>query len=396
MRVPIHIRATFTTFTKFNAVLLVPALLPLVLVVFVSLRRRPHTYTTWLETSIIPAHPLPQIRMLRRAWKPVLGAAATLAPPAYYLYPSHNKNHTTTFSIDVEERGPDGKYKVKRSFPLLSKLATDQRITESAVSSASATQTPYNGLVWKHATARLSSNDPVEDMYAHATISTEGTSSDPARSLLFYSVLDGHAGFHASKLLSHVLIPAVVLELSSAPKTSSSILDNVLFYPRSLSRLDASKEGHVERVSQAIRKAFNDVDLEIVNAPLRILAANVSKLDTNVPDLSKHPMGEPSMSLALSGVWCILQSVFLPWSSDIVPGSCALMAVLDPARHDLFVACTGDCRAVAGIWEENGDGTGKWRVEVLTEDQTGRNLNEAKRCVQCRARHYLMFSSAFI
>ena len=337
--------------------------------------------------------------MLRRAWKPVFGATAILAPPAYYLYPSYNGNRTTTFSIDVGEWGPDGEYhKVKRSFPLLSKLDADQRITESAVSSASATQTPSNGLVWKHATARLSSNDPVEDMYAHATIYTEATSSDPARSLLFYSVLDGHSGFHASTLLSHVLIPAVVLELSSgaSPKTSSSILDNVLFYPRSLSRLDASKEGHVERVSQAIRKAFNDVDLEIVNAPLRILAANVSKLDTTVPDLSKHPMGEPSMSLALSGVWCILQSVFLPWSSDIVPGSCALMAVLDPARHDLFVASTGDCRAVAGIWEENGDGTGKWRVEVLTEDQTGRNLNEAKRCVQCRARHYLMFSSAFI
>jgi len=60
-------------------------------------------------------------------------------------------------------------------------------------------------------------------------------------------------------------------------------------------------------------------------------------------------------------------------------GSCALMALLDPSRRDLYVACTGDSRAVAGIWEENEDGTGTWRVEVLTEDQTGRNENEAKR-----------------
>ena len=197
-----------------------------------------------------------------------------------------------------------------------------------------------------------------------------------------------------------MLIPAVVLELSSAagasPKTPSSILDKLLFYPRSLSRVDASKEGHVERVSQAIRKAFDDLDFEIVNGPLRVLKASVTKLDTNVPDLSKHPMAEASMSPALSGVPCILRSAFLPWSSDIVPGSCALMALLDPARRDLFVACTGDSRAVAGIWEENGDGTGKWRVEVLTEDQTGRNPNEAKRCVRRRVRHSLNFSFAFI
>jgi pyruvate dehydrogenase phosphatase len=308
--------------------------------------------------------------MLRRAWKPVLGAAALMAPPAYYFYVSHNRSPTTTFSIDVKEKGPDGKtHVVKRSFPLLSKLAVDQRISESPVSSgtSSQTQTPSEGLVWKHTTARISSNDPVEDMYVHATISTEATSSDPARNLLFYSVLDGHAGFDTSRLLSHVLIPAVVLELSSSvasdggasPKTSS-IFDKYLFYPRSHTLMDASQEGHVERVSQAIRKAFEDVDFEIVNGPLRVLAANVSKLDLNVPDLGKHPMGGASMSLALSG-------------------SCALMALLDPLRRDLFVACTGDSRAVAGIWEEDDDGTGKWRVEVLTEDQTGRNANEAER-----------------
>jgi pyruvate dehydrogenase phosphatase len=329
--------------------------------------------------------------MFRRAWKPVLGATAIIAPPAYYyLYFSPNRNRNDTFSINVKEKGPDGKtHKVKRSFPLLSKLAADQRITESAVPSAlgSTSQTSSDGLVWKHTTARLSSNDPVEDMYAHATISTEATSSDPARSLLFYSVMDGHSGFHTSRLLSHVLIPAVVLELSSSaagasPKTSSSILDKFL---RKRASMDVSQEGHIHRVSQAIRKAFDDVDFEIVNGPLRVLAASVTKLDTNVPDLSKHPMGEASMSPALSGVPCILQSVFLPWSSDIVPGSCALMALLDPARRDLFVACAGDSRAVAGIWEENGDGTGKWRVDVLTEDQTGRNPKEAERCVQCRA-----------
>lgn len=70
-------------------------------------------------------------------------------------------------------------------------------------------------------------------------------------------------------------------------------------------------------------------------------------------------------------------------SRDIVnaefTGSCAILAVLDTARRNLYVACTGDCRAVAGIWEENSDGTGSWKVEVLSEDQTGRNEKEAQR-----------------
>lgn len=57
------------------------------------------------------------------------------------------------------------------------------------------------------------------------------------------------------------------------------------------------------------------------------------------------------------------------------------MALFDTAHENLYVACTGDSRAVAGVWEEDADGTGHWRVDVLTEDQTGRNPNELKRCV---------------
>ena len=244
--------------------------------------------------------------MRTRAWKPILGAVAIIAPPTY-LYLTYNRK--PTFTINVKEKGPDGKpYVVKRSFPLLSKPAVDKRINEFA---ASTTQLSSQGLVWKHSTAYLASNDPIEDAHAQATISTEATSSDPARSLLFYAVMDGHAGFHTSRLLSHVLIPAIVLELSSSAhdtgthlKSSSSILD--VFRLRSFPYVSAPQEGRVERVSRVIRRAFDNVDFEIVNGPLRVLAANVSKLDTNVPDLSQHPMAEASMSPALSGISYIL------------------------------------------------------------------------------------------
>jgi pyruvate dehydrogenase phosphatase len=250
--------------------------------------------------------------MLRRAWKPILGAAVVVAPSAYIYHNYTKSRRKSTFTIDVEETGSDGKtFMVKHSFSLLSKLAVDQRINQSATFTS---QPPSDGLVWKHTTAQLSSNDPIEDAHAQAAITTEATSSDPARNLLFYTIMDGHAGFDTSRLLSHVLIPAVGLELSwlaydgrTSTKTSYilDILKPLFFpFPNSLSRAaDAPQDGHVERVAQAIRRAFDNVDFEILNGPLRLLAANVGKLDTtNIPDLSQHPMAGASMMPALSGV----------------------------------------------------------------------------------------------
>ena len=57
------------------------------------------------------------------------------------------------------------------------------------------------------------------------------------------------------------------------------------------------------------------------------------------------------------------------------------MAVFDTAHRNLYIACTGDSRAVAGVWEPSADGKGQWRVEVLSEDQTGRNPSERARSV---------------
>ena len=55
------------------------------------------------------------------------------------------------------------------------------------------------------------------------------------------------------------------------------------------------------------------------------------------------------------------------------------MAIFDTAHRDLYVACVGDSRAVAGVWEPSSDEKGQWRIEVLSEDQTGRNPSELAR-----------------
>jgi serine/threonine protein phosphatase PrpC len=50
--------------------------------------------------------------------------------------------------------------------------------------------------------------------------------------------------------------------------------------------------------------------------------------------------------------------------------------VVDSEEGDLYVALTGDCRAVAG-WEKDG----LWRCDVLSEDQMGENESEVQRYV---------------
>ncbi|KAJ7653498.1 phosphatase 2C-like domain-containing protein [Mycena rosella] len=86
------------------------------------------------------------------------------------------------------------------------------------------------------------------------------------------------------------------------------------------------------------------LDAELIAAPHR-------RHRPVVPDLSTHPLALPAMLPALSG-------------------SCALLALLDTAHRNLYVACTGDSRAVAGVWEPAAAaGGGPWRVEVLSEDQ---------------------------
>lgn len=66
--------------------------------------------------------------------------------------------------------------------------------------------------------------------------------------------------------------------------------------------------------------------------------------------------------------------------------------MFDTAHRNLYVALTGDSRAVAGVWEQTPDGAGFWRVDVLTEDQTGRNPSELRRSVQvtCLGSHSLI------
>ncbi|CAE6432134.1 unnamed protein product [Rhizoctonia solani] len=285
-----------------------------------------------------------------------------------------------SFDIRVRQRTPDGGTTMTtKSISRLPYEHIEARLTENA--KIESISRPY-GVTWRHATAWLNSNEPIEDANAQLILQKdrrnkgkEAHDLGAAGDLLFFAVMDGHAGPHTSRLLAKALIPAVALELStldhasnelkgieSLEKSQEGYLATAWSYFQALVPFSRRFSSHVpsedpKYVQLAIQTAFANLDSEIVNAPSRILEMLQAKSDMKPWE---HPMAAASMLPALSG-------------------SCALLAVLDTSHRDLHVAVTGDSRAVAGYWDEDSNGQGKWRVEVLTEDQTGRNINEYHR-----------------
>ncbi|KDQ64360.1 hypothetical protein JAAARDRAFT_144975 [Jaapia argillacea MUCL 33604] len=302
--------------------------------------------------------------MLRNAWRPIAATTGVVGASSYLWYSFATKAKPETFDLAIKVRGVDGKSAtVNRTFPLLSKDQIDARINEHCVSTQ--TRRP-GGIIWKQATATFAANDPIEDANASAIIQRDPTDVTPEGDLLFFAVMDGHGGFDTSRLLSKVLIPAITLELKALLEDPNSIIpkSSVLSDWKTLLGATSKTPGPIDAnpkyVSLAIQKAFLNLDSEIINAPLRLLASHIDKETKELPDLSQHPMALASMLPAMSG-------------------SCALVALLDTAHKNLYVACSGDSRAVAGVWEEDEHGKGRWKVEVMSEDQTGRNPKEHAR-----------------
>ena len=301
-------------------------------------------------------------QMLRRVWKPIT-ASIVIGAPAYLYFTSRRQN----FDIAVTVKGADGqREKQMKTLPLLSVKEVESRLSEHV---ASNTESRPGGLVWKHTTAFLPSNDPIEDANCHQLIQRDDATGD----YLFFAVMDGHSGTDTSRLLSKTIIKATALQLAAlAIPEKPGLFQSLWSSPKP--RADSDPK----QVALAIQRAFENLDAEIVKAPVRIVTEAMdeqSRKQNQIPDVSQHSLALPSILPALSGISLLIASLL----SLILLGSCALMAVFDTAHHDLYVACTGDSRAVAGVWEPTSDGKGIWRVDVLSEDQTGRNPKELAR-----------------
>lgn len=175
--------------------------------------RQPGSSTQWLpEFGAAAAHTAAPFRnavhtlMLRRAWKPLAGATVLVGGPAYYYYYAYQRTAQSTFDLPVRVRGPDGQRMVQaRQFALLSKADADARITESGHTTARRVVAGSGAAAgtWTHTTASLASNATIEDAHASAALSRPAAPGRPttASDLLFFTVMDGHGGYHTSRLL---------------------------------------------------------------------------------------------------------------------------------------------------------------------------------------------------
>lgn len=235
--------------------------------------------------------------------------------------------------------------------------------------------------VLRYATNTLASNAPIEDRYAADSISRqllyEGVPKPPAdqvqgNGLKLFSVIDGHSGWATSQLLSQTLHPMLVLSLRSlyagnVPEAGVTSTQSATdFIKTSLQKLipsvasslfDAPATVSPQTISDAITSAFLTLDDSIVSSPLRLIG--------HVPSQPGKPNVRP---------------IVLPLIEPATNGAVAASLVVDEERGELYVASTGDCRAVAGYWVEGTEGREVgWRCEVLTEDCMGENPKEIKR-----------------
>ncbi|WVW84270.1 hypothetical protein I302_106300 [Kwoniella bestiolae CBS 10118] len=162
--------------------------------------------------------------------------------------------------------------------------------------------------------------------------------------LMFFSVFDGMGGNIFSDMISKTLHACLALTIARLKAESDSSIVNQ------------------ERLSWALTDTFTAVDQELLHAPVSALKGLLGREDSS-PILPK--LG-PSNFLfgATEGSGCT---------------ACTL--IVDTAASRLYVAHIGDSRAVAGWYNSK---EGKWRCDVLTEDQCGDNPKE---CARRLSRH---------
>lgn len=277
-----------------------------------------------------------------------------------------------TFEVSVRTRDSSGKrVTTNRVLPLILPTEVEKQLKRFAKTDS----VLRDGVQWNWHTAQVAANSPVEDAFANVILERDPppkatTSGSSNGDLLFFTIFDGHGGPYTSRLLSKTLIPIVALELSSimhqpvpdSPPTASNTLSYLKSFVTPSTSPSSSRtfDQIPTHVSLAIQTAFANLDSELIGAPLRILdalATSDGKDEQAVQKPTDDPMPLASIYPALSG-------------------SCALLALLDTGARNMYVACTGDSRAIAGYFDEE---TGTWTVDVLSEDQTGRNPNELKR-----------------
>ncbi|KAK4684744.1 pyruvate dehydrogenase phosphatase, partial [Tremellales sp. Uapishka_1] len=202
----------------------------------------------------------------------------------------------------------------------------------------------------------VASNEPCEDRSAESVIPRRDKGD-----LMLFSVLDGHAGWATSELLSKVLHPTLGISLAALQGGYTPDMEDgwkgYLNYVNPLFWLGLKETWTRGNVEETLRNAFIRLDKNICQTPVALLPTLPSS-----PTKAKADSPSPSQ-------------LFVALAEPANSGACALTALIDSDKQDVYVALAGDCRAVAG-WQTR---EGLWKCDVLTEDQMGENPREVER-----------------
>lgn len=200
---------------------------------------------------------------------------------------------------------------------------------------------------------------------------------------MLFSIMDGHAGDATSSLLAKTLHPTLSMALASLqaghpPRRQNDGwgwaqwvgylspwgwlgLGNDVWTPENVSKTIQNAYvarclGNGERLITKDENRFVQLDDHICQTAIKLLPTTLS----SPPPPSSSPTPRQTL-VALA--------------QPAAAGACAISTLVDSENNGIYVAVTGDCRAVAG-WEGK---DGVWRCDVLSEDQMGDNPREVER-----------------
>ncbi|KAL7420258.1 hypothetical protein Q5752_005227 [Cryptotrichosporon argae] len=250
------------------------------------------------------------------------------------------------FSISIRHSsGPKEYFFKRKSDAEVERILTEHESGDSPRAHAQAGADAHAHRVVRWDSNWVASNEPCEDRWRVDNIARTG-----GRDLFLSTILDGHAGSATSELLRTTLHPTLAVALAGLE--AGIVPDNARGWARWAGWLNPLKwVGQTawtpENVAKTLQQAFLQLDANIVVTP-------IARLDDVTPENRE-------------------EFVALTRAADA--GACAITALVDAAHGALYVASTGDCRAVAG-WQAP---DGSWRCDVLTADQMGENPGEVER-----------------
>ncbi|KAL4234038.1 [Pyruvate dehydrogenase [acetyl-transferring]]-phosphatase 1 [Mactra antiquata] len=219
-----------------------------------------------------------------------------------------------------------------------------------------------DGAVKYFMTNKLAANHPIEDRAAEIRLKIH---PDAPTSQYLFGMFDGHAGCACAQVVSERLFSYIAVMLSPVEKLEKIKLGEIDPCNDLTYRFTHKDNYYSSDMVELYRKSLQRLASELLNAPNDdctvddILKAAFMRLDHDIladaiPDIGHSSVNLETISLALSG-------------------TCATLAYID--ESDLYVANTGDCKAIIGQQLEEDS----WAAIPLSKEHIAENSDEVER-----------------